>query len=140
MILKVEHDLEQCAHIPWQRGQNHSHNHLGQNKFIKVHTSYSKGQRKKKHGEWTKAKTNACQSKVTSILGWKSSMKGGILTLASGWRMWRIPMVSLNGVTYVLGANARTVWTYSPTWTMAPTQCNHVDGGEVGSGVNSKGL
>jgi hypothetical protein len=58
-ILKVEHDLEQCAHILRKRGQSHSQNHLGQNNFIKTHTPYLKGHHKKKHGEKTKAETNA---------------------------------------------------------------------------------
>jgi len=35
MILKVEHDLEQCAHIPQKKGRHHLHNHLGQNTFVK---------------------------------------------------------------------------------------------------------
>ncbi len=42
MILKVEHDFEQCAHIPRRKGQNHLQNHLRQNSFIKVHTPYPK--------------------------------------------------------------------------------------------------
>jgi hypothetical protein len=49
-ILKVEHDLEQCAHIPRKKGQNHSQNYLGQNSPVKVHTPYLK----QKYGEWAK--------------------------------------------------------------------------------------
>ncbi len=33
-ILKVEHDLKQCAHIPQKIGQMHLQNHLGQNNFV----------------------------------------------------------------------------------------------------------
>ncbi len=47
MILKVEHDLEQCAHILRKKGQNHLQNHLGQNNIIKVHTPYLRGHQKK---------------------------------------------------------------------------------------------
>ncbi len=47
VILKVEHDLKQCAHIPRRKGQRHSQNHLGQNNFIKAHTPYPKGHQKK---------------------------------------------------------------------------------------------
>ncbi len=47
MILKVEHDLIQCAHIPQRRGQNHLQNHLGQNSLIEVHTPYPKGHQMK---------------------------------------------------------------------------------------------
>jgi hypothetical protein len=57
-ILKAEHDLEQCAHIPQKRGRSHSQNHLGQNNFIKIQIPYLKGTRKG-CGERTKAKTNA---------------------------------------------------------------------------------
>jgi hypothetical protein len=46
-ILKVEHGLKQCAHIPQKIGQIHSHNHLRKNNFIKVHTPYPRGHRKK---------------------------------------------------------------------------------------------
>jgi hypothetical protein len=47
VILKVEHDLEQCAHIPKKKGQSHSYNHLEQNNFVKAHTPYLRGQWKK---------------------------------------------------------------------------------------------
>ncbi len=47
VILKVEHDLEQCAHIPQKRGQSHLHNHLGKNSFVKAHTPCPKGHSKK---------------------------------------------------------------------------------------------
>jgi hypothetical protein len=43
MILKVEHDFEQCAHIFQKKNQSHSYNHLGQNNLIKAHTPYLKG-------------------------------------------------------------------------------------------------
>jgi len=36
-ILKMEYDLEQCAHILQKKGQIHLQNHLGQNSFVKVH-------------------------------------------------------------------------------------------------------
>ncbi len=42
-------------------------------------------------------------------------------------------MVSIDGATRMLGANAHIVRTYSPTWTSACAWCNHVDG----SGVRS---
>jgi len=42
-ILKVEHDLTQCAHIFQKIGCNHLQNHLGQNNLVKTHTPYSKG-------------------------------------------------------------------------------------------------
>jgi hypothetical protein len=47
VILKVEYDLQQCVHVPQKRSQNHSHNHMGQNSFIKDHTLYPKGHQKK---------------------------------------------------------------------------------------------
>jgi len=47
-ILKVEHDFEQCAHIPRKKCQNHLQNHLRQNNFIKAHTPYLRGHQKKK--------------------------------------------------------------------------------------------
>ncbi len=77
VILKVEHDLEQCTHIPWRRGRKHSYNHLRQNNFIEVHTPYPKKSLEKRCGERTKVETNASQSKVTSISGWKSLKKRG---------------------------------------------------------------
>ncbi len=43
----------------------------------------------KRQGERAKAKTNASQSKITSMSRWKSSTKGGKSTLASGWRRRR---------------------------------------------------
>jgi len=46
-ILKVEHDLKQCAHIPQKKGQSHSYNHLRKNNLIKAHTLYRRGHRKK---------------------------------------------------------------------------------------------
>jgi hypothetical protein len=42
-ILKVQHDLKQCAHTPQKRGESHSQNHLGKNNLIKTHTPYSRG-------------------------------------------------------------------------------------------------
>jgi hypothetical protein len=49
-------------------------------------------------------------------------------------------MVSLDGVACVLEANAHIVWMYSLTWARAYVRCNHVDGGGVGSKVDSKHL
>jgi hypothetical protein len=46
-ILKVQHDLKQCAHTPQKRGQSHSQNHLGKHNLIKAHTPYSRGHWKK---------------------------------------------------------------------------------------------
>jgi hypothetical protein len=70
----------------------------------------------------------------------KSSIKGGRSTLVFGWRRQRIPMVSLDGVASVFGANAHTIRTYSFTWAKVYVRHNHVDGGGVGSGVDSKRL
>lgn len=47
VILKAEHDFEQCAQIPRKRSQSHSHNHMGQNNFVKAHTPYLRGRWKK---------------------------------------------------------------------------------------------
>ncbi len=47
VILKVEYDLKQCAHIPCERGQKHLQNHLGQNSLVKAHTPYPRGHSKK---------------------------------------------------------------------------------------------
>jgi len=44
-------------------------------------------------------------------------------------------MILANGVARVLGANARTTWTYSPTWTNAHAQRNRADGSGIGVGV-----
>jgi len=49
-------------------------------------------------------------------------------------------MVSSNGVANVLGANACTIQTYSPTWTRAYVRCNCANGGGVGFVVDSKRL
>jgi len=47
IILKLEYDPRQCAHIPRKIGRNHSQNLLGQNNLVKAHTPYSSGQKKK---------------------------------------------------------------------------------------------
>jgi hypothetical protein len=42
-------------------------------------------------------------------------------------------MVSIDGATLVMGANAHIVQTYSPTWPNACVWCNCLDGGGIGS-------
>ncbi len=54
MILKVEYDPKQCAHILLKKGQNHSHNHMGQNNILKTRTPYLKGP-EERCGEQAKA-------------------------------------------------------------------------------------
>jgi hypothetical protein len=49
-------------------------------------------------------------------------------------------MVSLDGATCVLEASAHTTQTNSFTWAKTHAHHNHVDGGGVGFGVNSKHL
>ncbi len=91
--------------------------------FRKSSYTIPKGPPEEKHGEWTKASTNASWFRVTSILGWKSSTKGGKSTSTNAFE-----------------AKARLVQAYSFTWTRAHTQHNHVDGGGVGFGIDSKHL
>ncbi len=113
---------------------------FGTKQFHKSSYTVFEGPLKEKCGEWTKVKLNAFWFKVTSILGWKSSMKRGRSTLASGWSRWLTPMVSLNGVAGVLKISAHNVWMYSPTWARAYEQRNRVDGGGVGSKFDCKHL
>ncbi len=93
-----------------------------------------------RHGEWVKVKTNVSWSKVTFVLKWKSSTKGGKSNSIGGWKRWRILVVSLDGVASVFGANAHIAWTYSPTWAKACVRFNHADKGGVGSKNDSKHL
>jgi hypothetical protein len=53
-----------------------------------------------------KVEINHFQSKVSSILKWKSLMKGGKSTLKNGWRKQRTHVVLLDGVVGVFKANA----------------------------------
>ncbi len=52
------------------------------------------GPLKERRGEWAKVETNASWFKVTFVIKWKSSTKGGRSTSASGWRKQKTPMVS----------------------------------------------
>jgi hypothetical protein len=90
---------------------------------------------------WTSQGKNKCLIILkTSILRWKSLTKGEISTSTNGWRRRRTPVVSLDGVAGVLGANALTIRTYSPTWIRACVWHNCVDGGGVGLGIDSEHL
>jgi hypothetical protein len=51
-------------------------------------------------------KDKCLQFKITFVLEWKSTTKGGRSTLASGWKKQRIPMVLSNGVATLFGGSA----------------------------------
>jgi hypothetical protein len=68
-----------------------------------------------RHGERTKAETNASQFKITFISKWKSSKNGGRSTSIGGWRKQRTLMVSSGGVANVQRSNARSIQTSSFT-------------------------
>ncbi len=113
---------------------------LGTKQSHKSSYTILEGPSEERCDERTKIETNVFWSKVTFVLRWKSSMKGGKSTSASGWRRRRTPVVSLERVASVLRINALITWTYSYTWTRACVWCKHANGGGTGSRVNSKHL
>jgi hypothetical protein len=56
----------------------------------------------------------------------------GEVTLANGWRWWKVVMVSIDEAVRVLGVSAHITQAYSLTWTSACVWHNHVDGGGLG--------
>ncbi len=100
---------------------------------------------KERRGEWTNIEINASWSKITFISRWKSSTKGGRSTSTSGYKRWRTPMVSLDGVAGVLEARACTIQMYSLTCHGQGFVHNvillmEVGGSGVGSRIDSKHL
>jgi hypothetical protein len=59
----------------------------------------------------------------------------------SQWiKMAKAAMVLVDGAVRVLGANACTAQTYSPTWTNARVRRNRSNGGGIGFGAISEDL
>ncbi len=102
-----EHDHEWCAHISQKK------DHLTTSRVIneltilwKVSYTIPEWPLDERCGEWIKVKINVFLSKTRSVFRWKSSTKEGKSTLTNGLRCQRAAMVSINGATRMLGANA----------------------------------
>jgi hypothetical protein len=67
MTLKVEHDLEQCAHILQKKCQNHFIESFETKQYLKSSYTIPKGPLEKKCGKRTKPKINVFQCKVTFV-------------------------------------------------------------------------